>query len=131
MTAYATASGYSQSSTASKTCTYTLLEMPSFTFEGTMNEGRGSYTLLVSTNIKPSSGMPSGVRYWLEFIYQDTVAYGMDIPSGYKSYSLNTYSLNWSKRPQGGQIWTMKVTATCDGYEPLSKSISAYIGSWD
>lgn len=126
--AYATASGYDTSNTASRYCSYTAptpsLPSPSIRVNSCLyQEGYGYYSL--KADITNGLSFPSGTTFSITVDYKwytntDTKTYSVSRGSS-NTININTNLSTGSSTPASG---TIKVTATCSGYRSSSASAS-------
>ena len=128
MTAYATASGYSQSSTASKSCTYTMPQIPDFNVSSANVHTNGGYVMSGYVYIK-GSNIPEGTIFRHEFIYNGDIFYTVSQTgtgeSPYLSYA--NYQEGYKIPLDGGLDIIDRITASCDGYASRTKEFSIHV----
>ena len=126
MTAYATASGYSQSSTVSKSCSYTLPELPEFSLTGVGTSKISKYYKQYYFRIN-ASGMPTGTKYEYDLINSSGVAFynASTTSTGLKRIELYSFDYQGVDIGSPGDLITFQVTASCTGYQSRTVTASA------
>ncbi len=111
MTAYATASGYSQSSTASKSCTFTMPDLPNIS--SSFSAETNTVICWAYLDIKADGTMPTGTQIDVE-IYNIT----------FSKVILTKSNIGWGKEnlfldnARRNNKLRATITAHCEGYNP-------------